>query len=69
MQDYFVQAQTACGTAFDGPYFVSLAYSHGVNSLAVWRRIVGDYIDSGCQKTLTERGDCWRNVAPPKPTI
>jgi len=68
-KDYLQLAQAACGPAFDGPYFMSLAYSHGLNSLHITNQIYEDYIGSGCQKTITERGDCWRNVAPPKPVI
>jgi hypothetical protein len=66
MRDYYAQAQLECGAAFDGPYFVSLASAHGATSLGVWRRIVEDYIGSGCEKTLTVLGDCWRVIAPPR---
>jgi hypothetical protein len=68
-RDWFAEAQFVCGTAFDPQYFISMMFAHNVNPLAVTERIYRDYIDSGCQQTLTVRGDCWRNVAPPKPTI
>ena len=62
--DYSNLAKQRCGSAFDPQYFMSLHYAHGLNSLEVTRMIYEDYINSGCQKTVTERGDCWKTVQP-----
>jgi len=68
-QNMYERAKAACGAAFDRRYFISMHYAHGVQSLWVLDRMYNDYINSGCQKAVSERGDCWRNIAPPKPAI